>query len=245
MPYNNQILDAGNLLSISHYKTGMNNKKILGQLEQRYTNDYQSGEYRCHHGDPEQCNRYYQEVFRFLKKPWDMTKQDLYDYYNIIPYKPCWMLNISPAWKGEMLLSDSKAFTDKKIAFLRRVMRFFTDDAQRFTKVRYVMEGGKQGNFLHIHAIFELNSNKPNNINHLKKGNFLKSFRTIWDRCAQSEKHSRQWEGLVGSKYALQTTYLTTKEMLNDKMDYLVETKKPISHQNHDSFKSIIVDEWD
>ena len=36
MPYNNQILDAGNLLSIQHYKRGMNNKKILHELTRRY-----------------------------------------------------------------------------------------------------------------------------------------------------------------------------------------------------------------
>lgn len=245
MPYNNYILDAGNFLSIKHYKRGMNNKKILHELTRRYELEWESGKHRCECGNTEACNEFYENVFQFMKKPWDMTKTDLYKYYNIIPYKPCWMLNISPNWKQERLLNDSKAFTDKKIAFVRRVMRFFTDDAQRFTRVRYVMEGGKEGNFLHIHAVFELNDKKPNNISHLKKGNFLKSFRTIWDRCAVSEKHSSQWEGLVGSKYALQTTYLTSQEMLNDKLDYLIEAKKPISHQNHDSFESILVDEWD
>ena len=104
MPYNNYILDAGNFLSIKHYKRGMNNKKIIYGLERRYANEYQSGEYKCQNGSPEVCNKYYNDVFRHLKQPWDMSKQDLYDYYNIIPYKPCWMLNISPNWKNERLL---------------------------------------------------------------------------------------------------------------------------------------------
>ena len=239
MPYKNEILDAGKIKSIEHYKRGMNNKKLITMLRRRYENEYESGEYRCKNGNVNACNKYYNDVFRHLKKPYDMTIEDLYKYYEIIPYKPCWMLNISPDWKSQML--KGKIDTEDKIKLFREVMRDFYDDANRFTKMKYVLEGGKEGNFLHCHAVFELNDKKPNNISHLKKGNFLKSFRTIWDRHSRGTK----WEGKVGSKYALQTTYLTSIEMLNDKMDYLIEEKKPISHQNHESFESIIINEWD
>ena len=99
MPYKNEILDAGELKSIRHYKRGMSNKKILNELTKRYELEYVSCELRCSNGSIDQCNKYYEEVFKHMKQPWDMTKNDLYKYYKIIPYKPCWMLNISPNWK--------------------------------------------------------------------------------------------------------------------------------------------------
>lgn len=194
---------------------------------------------------PESKGLHLQKGVKNMTPPWEMTKKDLFSYYNIIPYKPCWMLNISPDWKlTEGTLRNGHHFnndtcvTAKMVSHLRKTMNDFYRDANRFTKMKYVIEGGKEAKFLHVHAVFELNEDKPNNIAHMKKGNFLKSFRTIWNK-------DKKWDGLVGSKYALQTTYLTTKEMLQDKLDYLIEEKKPLSHQNHEHFKSIVVGEWD
>ncbi len=165
----------------------------------------------------------------------EMTDEMIADYYKIKPFKPYWMLNISPNWKGEKCRLSVD--TARRIKFISEVMELFYDDAKRFSKVKYVIEGGKEGDFLHVHAVFELNAKKPNNILHMKKGNFLKSFRTIWNRHASEV--CPKWEGHVGSKHALQTTYITSQEMLQDKLDYLVEDLKPISHQNSSDFKSI------
>ena len=188
---------------------------------------------------PESKGLHLERGIKDMTPPWEMTKKDLYSYFKMIPYKPCWMLNISPDWKltGGTLKANTMP-TTKMVAHIRKTMNDFYQDANRFTKIKYVIEGGKEAKFLHVHAVFELNMDKPNNIAHMKKGNFLKSFRTIWNK-------DKKWEGLVGSKYALQTTYLTTKEMLQDKLDYLIEEKKPLSHQNHSDFKSIVVGEWD
>lgn len=258
MPYQNKILDAGQLKSINHYNMYKHPNKW--DLQCRYTEEYglyekqldynlryERGEFvdsaeqwkrvnRCFH------MRYEPNVTR-MKPMWELSDKELFEYYNIIPYKPCWMLNISPAWKGNPLKQN--ADTVRRVAFIREVMNIFYSDASRFSKMVYVMEGGKEANFLHIHAVFELNSDKPNNIAHMKKGNFLKSFRTIWDATARGRDIYNKWEGVVGSKYALQTTYLTTPQMLQDKLDYLIEEKKPPSHQNHPDFKSIRVGKWD
>lgn len=238
MPYKNKILDAGQLKSIDHYMSGISYKKEMQFLEDRYRGEYTILETKCREPPVEYANECYQKL-KGMTKPWDMTNKMLMEYYDFIPYRPCWMLNISPDWKGNKLKRNVD--TAKKVAMVRRVMNIFYGDASRFTKMKYTIEGGKEGNFLHIHAVFELNIKKPNNINHMKKGNFLKSFRTIWN----TENKDTKWEGLVGSKYALQTTFLTTKEMLNDKLDYLIEDKKPASHQNHPDFASIVVGEWD
>lgn len=212
------ILDEGILKSIDHYK--MNKKDSFKELDRRYELEYFGAE---------------EGVQNKMVSPWDMRKADLFAYYKIVPFNHHWMLNISPDWKGE----DCKlgVATARKIKFISEVMELFYDDARRFSRVKYVLEGGKEADFLHVHAVFELNAKKPNNILHMKKGNFLKSFRTIWNRHASEV--CPKWEGLVGSKYALQTTYITSEEMLQDKLDYLQEELKPISHQNNKGFKSI------
>lgn len=252
MPYKNQILDDGELKSIKHYKRGMNNKKERAGLESRYEYEYTQSARRAGEGQHSKdatemeiyhANKHYQDVHRHLVPPHEMTTTMLYEYYNIIPYRPCWMLNISPNWKGPKCGKNIE--TCRRVSFIREVMNLFATDADRFTKMTYVIEGGKEGNFIHVHAIFRLNHMKPNNLAHMKKGNFLKSFRTIWDSACRGRDIYNKWEGAVGSRYALQTTYLTTQEMLNDKLDYLIEEKKPISHQNHPDFKSIKVGEWD
>lgn len=216
------ILDEGEIKSIDHYK--MNKKDSFKELDRRYELEY--------FGAPE-------EVQCKMVGPWDMRKADLYAYYKIRPFNPHWMLNISPAWKGQSCEQRNKngVATAKRVKFISEVMELFYDDARRFSRVKYVIEGGKEADFLHVHAVFELNAKKPNNILHMKKGNFLKSFRTIWNRHASEV--CPEWEGLVGSKHALQTTYITSEEMLQDKLDYLVEDLKPISHKNSPGFKSI------
>lgn len=240
MPYNYHILDEGELKSIDHYKMTSKATVLHEKLYYDYEHMWTLLSRRVSRGD---MGCY--EEFKKLKSPCDINNKELELYYGVQPFNNCWMLNISPNWKQEEKLMSNKAKTAKMVQFLREVLGLFYDDAKRFTKVKWVIEGGKEGNFLHCHCVFELNKNKPNNISHMKKGNFLKSFRTIWDRHSQELKY-KDWEGLVGSKYALQTTYITSKEMLQDKLDYLIEDKKPLSHQNHDDFKSINFDwGWD
>lgn len=240
MPYNYHILDEGELKYIEHYKMTSKATILHDRLHDQYYKHWWALFERVDRGD-----RVCVEELNKLTTPHNMTNKMLEEYYNQQPFQSCWMLNISPNWKQEEKLLSNRAKTAKMVQFLREVIGLFYDDAKRFTKCKCVLEGGKEANFLHAHCVFELNKNKPNNISHMKKGNFLKSFRTIWDRHCQELKY-KDWEGLVGSKYALQTTYITSEEMLKDKLDYLIEENKPLSHQNHEDFKSIKMNwDWD
>lgn len=164
----------------------------------------------------------------FMEHPTEMSKSDIYEYYGVDIFHPCWMLNISPDWKGEI--------SQDKISHFKAVMGKFFDNCNRFSRMKYVIEGGSEANFLHVHAVFEFNPSKQGNLKAMRKGNLLREFRKIWD------KHG--YIGLIKARCALQTTYITTPTMLKDKLDYLIEDLKPLSHRNAEEFPSIIVGEW-
>lgn len=204
MANSGKILDAGIIKNIEHYYMKNN---ILKNLEWKYEHSYQTYIWDMEHGkNPEP-----------MIPPTEMSNADLYKYYDIKPFRPSWMLNISPNWKGRI--------DEHMIAHFKKVMDIFFHNCDRFTNATYVLECGGDGDFLHCHAVFKLNPKKPGNIASLKKGNFLKEFRSVWDRCGD-------YKGLVKSRHALQTTLITREDMLEDKLNYLIEEKKPESHKN-------------
>lgn len=223
-----EILDEGEIKYIDHYK--MREKKPIYYVR-RYQEEYISSL------DLKEDDRL-KSITDICTEGIDLEKYCM-DYFGVKKFNHCWMLNISPNWPK--ITRGNETFEKDQIQHLKEVISLFAEDAQRFTKLKYVIECGKNGDFIHAHCVFELNPHKPNNIAHMKKGNFLKSFRTIWDR------HDSGWaQGLVGSKHALQTTYLTTKEMLSDKLDYLIEDLKPEGHKNKEHPElPILISDWD
>lgn len=159
---------------------------------------------------------------------------DLYDYYNVEPFQKSWMLNISPNWKGCVITRDM-------INFFIAVIDSFYSNCNRFIKMKYVLENGHGKDHLHAHIVFTLNTKKPGYMTSIKKGNILQEWRNCWNRLGKDNPSmddltiDDEWIDIVGlckSKHALNTCLLTNKEMLQDKLDYLVEELKPESHKN-------------
>jgi hypothetical protein len=165
---------------------------------------------------------------------------NLYEYYNIKKFTKSWMLNVSPNWKGCVI-------TREMLNFFIAVIETFYDNCDRFTKMSYVLENGHGKDHLHAHIVFELNTKKPGYMTPIKKGKILTEFRNCWNRLIKDNSSMNnltiddEWLdpegtyctkrkrkiGLVDERCALNTCLLTSPEMLQDKLDYLVEELKP------------------
>ena len=159
-----------------------------------------------------------------MRDPSDMTTDDILKFYNIEKFTKCWMLNVSPDWKG-------KKINLSMIAHFITVIEAFYGNCNRFTKYRYVLENGHGEDHLHAHIVFELNENKPGYMTPIRKAKILTEWRNCWNRLSRENSYPH-FIDLCKNKYALNTCLLTNKQMLLDKLDYLIEDLKPISHKN-------------
>lgn len=162
-----------------------------------------------------------------MKEPGDMSDIDLHRYFGLEIFHDAIMLNISPNWKGESSSLEHRC----RIEFLKIILDKFFNDANRFTRYKYVIECGKEGNHTHCHAVFEINPNMSKSVNTwLAKANHSRDLRAIWKKC--SEGIEGAYEGVLDSKHSIQKIILRTRKLRDDKLDYLIEDLKPLSHQN-------------
>jgi hypothetical protein len=148
-------------------------------------------------------------------------KRKLYDYLDIIPFNPCVMINISPAWKGEM---DPRSEAGQTL--LADTIQNYLNSCQRYTKWKYCLECGGDGDFLHAHIVAEINPKLEKSVKtHINKGNhkyeLIKSFKKFGG-C----------EGLLKGKFSVQRIMLNSIELRDDKLKYLEEQNKPEGHKN-------------
>lgn len=143
----------------------------------------------------------------------------LMKYYNVKPFEPWVMLNISPAWAGKKIERQNIC---KLINSFKRYMK-----EEWYSEWYYTAESGGNGDHLHLHAVCKLNTNKN-----------IKSCRTHisknWKR--QFTKHAKL-EGLEGfiKPQGLQSILIqgeSGEDILKDKLEYLIESKKPPGHEN-------------
>lgn len=166
-----------------------------------------------------------------MKHPDEMSKEDLFRHYGKEIFNPCIMINISPNWKGKLPREEYK-FANK---FIDVVMKRFYNDSNRFSKMKYVIECGKDGDFVHLHSVLELNvAMRNSNKSWIKKGNHLRDLRNIWKKTCLEFEDFNDYQNALKGRFALQNTLLNCNELIRDKLNYLIEELKPISHQNSD-----------
>jgi len=159
---------------------------------------------------------------QFLKgcKEWEITEDDIYDYLGEEKFVPHVFLNISPNWKGE-----------GNVLALDRVIDSYMRESMRYDNWTYIIENGSDGDMIHAHIVAKINAKYEKSvITHLNKGNHVQQLR----KYAKNEKGI---EGKITGK-GIQRSILRNPELIKDKLDYLIEEKKPEGHKN----KSII---WD
>lgn len=149
------------------------------------------------------------------------------NYLGIKPFKDSLMINISPKW-SEGLEGLSEAC---QIKLMKVSIEKFITDTGRFSQYQFVIECGKQGDHIHAHCVLELNPElKKSNKTWISKHNHIRDFRNIWKRI--NSELNLGADDAVASKYAVQSILIKNSTMLQDKLDYLVESKKPLSHRN-------------
>lgn len=150
---------------------------------------------------------------QFVK--WCGGEKEIYDYLEIIPFTPSVMINISPNW-GDKPQRASK---------LKELINSYMSEGW-YDKWQYVIECGSEGNHIHAHIVAHMNVQRLKSVeSHLRKGNHTR----------QLQKWSKKIEGMGGTieGVSVQKTILRTEQLVNDKLDYLIEEKKPVGHKNH------------
>ena len=156
-------------------------------------------------------------------------KKRIAEYMDVIPFIPCVMFNISPAWKGEF---GKKDLTDKLMIknFCKVIDSYLNESFQqkkRYTKFKYCLECGSDGNFLHAHIVAEINPKIDKSVkSHINKGNHKQQLNKYWNKVFKGH------QGLLKGKFAIQRNLINTEEILKDKLDYLLEENKEEGHQN-------------
>jgi hypothetical protein len=105
----------------------------------------------------------------FMKHPDEMNQDDYYRYYNLERFERCYMINISPDWKGQDKMREKRDF-------MVRFITQFIEDCNRWSKYDAVIECGGDADFCHAHIVLEINpSTYKSTMTSIKKGNLLSS----------------------------------------------------------------------
>lgn len=162
---------------------------------------------------------------------WAGGESNIYEYLDIIPFTPSAMINISPDWKSV----DWKDRLDKRSnANKTKILKKIIDDYLKenwFDKWSYVIENGSEGDHIHAHFVGHMNVSRLKACeSHLAKGNHTQ----------QLKKYANKIKGMKGliKGVSIQKCILRNETLVKDKLDYLIEEKKPVGHKN----KSIIPD---
>lgn len=178
----------------------------------------------------------------------------IYEYLEREPFRRSIMINISPNWKitNNVAGVDYSGRDNKMRDHLYRVCEMYLASCLRYTRWKYVLECGSEGNFIHAHIVAEINKDHYKSVMaHIKKGNINAEIRKCWNRELRKELpeggllEDHAWfDGLKG-KYGVKTILINNKEILKDKLNYLIEDLKPESHKNasHPLYP-MIIDNW-
>lgn len=152
----------------------------------------------------------------------DYNTHKICKYYNITPFTPSVMINISPNWQN---LKRSNA---NKITILKTIFENYLKE-EWYDNWEYVIENGSDGNHIHLHAVCHINQKRYKScITHLSKNHHVR----------QLSKYAKKLGGLGGIESTLingkgiQKNIIRCEKMLKDKLLYLHEETKPEGHKN-------------
>ena len=145
------------------------------------------------------------------------------------------MINISPNWKGKI---DLKGPGGKwAIKHFKNTIETYLGTCNRYSKWKFVLECGGDGDFLHAHIVAQINSAiEKSVVTHLNKGNHKIELMKFWDKEFKSSTYpsglQKGSEGVLKGKFSIQRILIRKEEILADKLRYLVEENKPDGHKN-------------
>lgn len=150
-------------------------------------------------------------------------KEDILKYLELDYFNTSYMINVSPNWKGTEI-------TGTMCGLFRKTFKEWFKNCDRFNRYAMVLECGKDTPFLHLHGVVEGREGmNKSNYSANKKGNLQREFRNVWKKVCHDKG---DWEGWEGIDLNIQISILNTRDIRKDKLDYLIESRKPLSHQN-------------
>lgn len=182
-------------------------------------------------------------------KKFGISADDINDYLDIIPFTPSIMLNISPDWKRQFhIIPDDMEPCEREylelenslmIEALCNLVESYMAECNRFDYYDYIVECGGEGDFLHAHCVAHVNpkllkavidgttynsQGKKRNTSHFGRGNHVQ----------QLIKISKGIKGIKGkiTRHGIQVSILRKDYLVDDKIAYLHEDKKPVGHKN-------------
>lgn len=165
---------------------------------------------------------------------YEKEKETIYRFLGRIPYNPSVMINISPNWKGHY---GQDPFNDEMMTErFQEVIDKYLKASNRYSKYKYVLECGGDGDHLHAHIVAEIREGMYKSVmTHINKGNHAVELRKIWDKAMPKGK-----QGLIKGKHSVQRIILRNELLRNDKLDYLIEEKKPEGHKNAEDLEILV-----
>lgn len=176
----------------------------------------------CREADEQEEDKYMMKYRyeTFVPKCFWNTKE-MCDYMNVIPFIPSVMINVSPDWAAVEHRTDSQ-----KVNLLSTIIERYLAEGSRYSKASYVIENGSDGTHIHAHVVAEFNPLLKKAVNtHLAKGTHSQ----------QLIKQANKVKGMKGmlKGVGIQKVFLRKKELVEDKLKYLIEEEKPEGHKNH------------
>ena len=192
---------------------------------------------KLHYYDPK---KYWNRKVRAWDEFFERNKEVCYKFLDRIPFNTCVMINISPDWKG--VFGQDPFCDEMMIERFQEVINEYLKEYQgnhlRYSKYKYVIECGGEGDHLHAHIVAEINPDAIGVLDgknsHIRRGNHSQQLRKWWKK-----KMPKGKEGLLKGKYSIQSIILRTETLRDDKLEYLIEEKKPEGHKNKEDLEII------
>jgi len=152
---------------------------------------------------------------------------------DVEPFRTAVMINISPNWKGKF---DLKGVAGKlAIKHFKNTIEAYLKTCSRYSKWKFVLECGGDGDFLHAHIVAQINPKiEKSVITHLNKGNHRMELIKFWNNEFKYTSYpaKKGTEGVLKGKFSVQRILIRKEEILVDKLAYLIEENKPEGHKN-------------
>lgn len=156
---------------------------------------------------------------------WNEFMNELFTLYEITPEVHKYMLNICPNWKGNV--------KGRMMELLEKVVKSYLEESDRWVNAVYTLENGSDGDNLHVHIVATPNHKLIKSIDsHIANGNHKQQLVKYWKKYCKSVPNLQGHSTALDSIHSVQRVILRTSEMQQDKLDYLIEDKKPIGHKN-------------
>lgn len=151
-------------------------------------------------------------------------RETVWKYLDERPWEPWVMINISPDWKGRKI-------TASMVEDLSTVIRRYMNEGY-YSEWHYSIESGGEGNHLHTHIVCKLGTVGCGGEEKTVKA--VKTHLGHGNHTQQLKKWANKTKGLKGliKGTGVQKVFLNHKILWQDKMKYLIESKKPDGHKN-------------